>query len=272
MKTRPAHRGFTLIEMLVVIAIVGLLAAISVPAFNNIKKSDAMVAATRQLLDDIGRARQLAISRHTTVYMVFVPGGFWTDLGFTSLTPATQSEKTNLFNKQLTGYAFVTLRSIGAQPGERNPEYIGPWHTMPEETFIATNKFIDSTTFFYTITDPPGATTPNRTYRIYSFPRTTDVPFPSEDAWRDNNKTGNFARLPYLAFNYLGQLVSGAGDEYIPLARGPVLHGFDQQTRTARQALPTMVESPAGNGTNIINLIHIDRLTGRARLIQQELQ
>jgi len=41
---------------------------------------DAMTAATRQMLDDVGRARQLAISQHTTVYMVFVPENFWNGL------------------------------------------------------------------------------------------------------------------------------------------------------------------------------------------------
>lgn len=254
--------------MLVVIAIVGLLAALAVPALKNMKRSDAMVAATTQMLDDLGRARQLAISRHTTVYMVFVPPGFWNDPNFTSLLPAARDEGTNLYDKQITGYAFVTLRSIGAQPGEITPEYIGPWHTMPEETFIASNKFFGPV---FAVTDPPGVASPNRIYTIKSFSLTTDVPFPSEDVFVPRKANQVFASLPHIAFNYLGQLVSGTGDEYIPLARGTVLHSYNQQTRLPSQSLPKLVESPVGNSTNILNLIHIDRLTGRARLIQQEL-
>lgn len=269
MKIRPSQRGFTLIEMLVVIAIVGLLAAITVPALNSMKRSDAMVAATRQMLDDLGRARQLAISRHTTVYMVFVPPRFWEDPNFTALPAATLYEGTNLYDKQLIGYAFATLRSIGAQPGEITPEFIGPWHTMPDETFITSNKFYGPQ---FIITDPPASTTPSRTFTIKPFPLTTSVPFPSEENYDRAQPNRVFARLPHLAFNYLGQLVSGTGDEYIPLARGSILHGRDQKTRFARAVPPTMVESPLGNATNILNLIHIDRLTGRARLIQQELQ
>ena len=69
--------AFTLIELLVVITILGILAGLAVPALKNISKSDANTSAARQMLDDIGRARQMAISRHTTVYLVLVPTNFF---------------------------------------------------------------------------------------------------------------------------------------------------------------------------------------------------
>ena len=62
-----------------VIAILGILAAMTVPVLKNFAKSDATLGASRQLLDGVARARQLAISHRTTVYMVFVPTNFWTD-------------------------------------------------------------------------------------------------------------------------------------------------------------------------------------------------
>src|ERR1017187_6933058 len=56
--------GFTLIELLGVISIMGLIAALPVPALKSLGKSNTRTSASRQLLDDVGRARQLAISQH----------------------------------------------------------------------------------------------------------------------------------------------------------------------------------------------------------------
>src|SRR5208282_459333 len=72
-------RAFTLLELLVVISILGILAALTVPVLKNFGKSDATLGASRQLLDGVARARQLAMSDRTTVYMVFVPTNFWVD-------------------------------------------------------------------------------------------------------------------------------------------------------------------------------------------------
>src|ERR1700722_20253329 len=72
--TRPtAVKAFTLLELLVVLVIMGILAAIGLPAIRGMSKSNAIAAADRQMLDDLAYARQRAIAEHTTVYMVFVP-------------------------------------------------------------------------------------------------------------------------------------------------------------------------------------------------------
>ena len=68
-----AAAAFTILELLVVITIIGILAAVGLPAIRGMTKSNSLVAADRQLLDDLGYARLRAIADHTTVFVVFVP-------------------------------------------------------------------------------------------------------------------------------------------------------------------------------------------------------
>ncbi len=282
-----ALRAFTLIEMLTVIAIIGILAAIIGPSLGHFKP-DITAAATQQLLGDIGRARQLAISQHTTVYMVFVPPGFMQDTACSSLwnSQVTRPEWAKclpLLDKQLTGYNFVSLRSVGDQPGQHNARYWSSWKTLPEGVFICTNKFkFDPTSptnqFFFAIyTNTPGAVNSIAQYMtVAAFNRTIAIPFPSELTPALGQR---WARLPYIAFNYLGQLVDDSGnlrslDEAIPLAKGSVVYPHDAATRTNNPAgLPSAIEAPAGNSTtNSFNLVCIDRLTGRTYVRRQDVK
>ncbi len=263
---RPST-AFTLIELLVVLAIMGILAALAVPALKNFGHSDAMIAATQQMLGDVGRARQLAISQRTTVYMVFVPTNFWAFMNPTQLAmPAT----TNLCDDQLTGYTFVALGAVGDQPGQHQWHYLTPWQTLPDGTFIAQWKFYQPTQPFQ-FKDP---TDPTKTFSIAPFAYTNSIPFPTETNYP---AVGSTLYLPYVAFNYLGQLTfdgqtMATQHEYIPLARGVVAPAVNPDTKTYVLNPPQVTERPPGNSTNTYNIIDIDPLTGRATLEEPQMK
>ena len=261
--------AFTLLELLVVIAIMGILAAVAVPSLKNISKGHATASASRQMLDDIARARQLAIAHRTTVYMIFVPPNFWNNAYFgngtlfSSLPATNQVQAQTLLDRQAAAYTFISLRSVGDQPGRNTIQYLSPWRTLPEGTLIAADKFLPPNQFF-TITDPVSS----GSFQIYSFQITNIFRFPSEEA---PLTPATALWLPYIAFNYLGQLESGR-DEYIPLARGDVSFARDGNKMPQFSGTSTVTETPPGNSRNAYTIVHIDWVTGRARIEQQQVQ
>jgi hypothetical protein len=197
--------------------------------------------------------------------MVFAPPSLWADpfFGRTGLTPEERNAMTNVLDKQLTGYAFVSLRSIGDQPGRNTPRYLSDWESLPETTYIPNWKFGLLNNQFLTITDPANVTVQ---HQVGGFTYANFIPFPSANVFYNSSVNPPYASLPYIAFDYLGRLTSGR-DELIPLAQGSVLHARDPQTKRPLPNAPLADERPPGSSTNIgFNLIHVDWLTGRARL------
>jgi type II secretion system protein H len=65
------ERGITLTELMVVLAIIAVGAAIAVPTFVNIQPQAKVHAATRELISDLRYTRQLAVTANTRHRIVF---------------------------------------------------------------------------------------------------------------------------------------------------------------------------------------------------------
>ena len=62
-------RGFTLVEILVVIAIIAILTSVAAPSFNNVIKSNRMTSAVNSFLADMRFARSEAMRRGGNVVL-----------------------------------------------------------------------------------------------------------------------------------------------------------------------------------------------------------
>ncbi len=71
---RPTHRGFTLIELIVIIMIITIMSSIVVPAYARFWAKARFDATVRNVTDVFRQARELAIAHDVTTTVTFNPG------------------------------------------------------------------------------------------------------------------------------------------------------------------------------------------------------
>ena len=103
---RIHSEGFTLVEMLTVLVIMGIIMGIGIPAVTNLMKSSGLSAATRQVHNTLSFARQYAITQRVYARVVF---------------PYNTSQSNMLYQT----YAVMCRNAAGAW------QYASKWESLP---------------------------------------------------------------------------------------------------------------------------------------------
>ena len=131
-------RGFTLIELLIAIAILAVLAGMTIPTFFAKLPHHRVNRAARQVIADLMTARRQAMSHHTPVRVVFTPPysySIWADANANGKRDSGETRLHNVYRYRIrlaannnptfhprgavTNFATITLTQGTSAPSTR---------------------------------------------------------------------------------------------------------------------------------------------------------
>jgi prepilin-type N-terminal cleavage/methylation domain-containing protein len=139
------HRGFTLIEMVIVMTIVGIMAGLSIAALSGLKKRGNFVSGVGDLLEGLRLTRAEAYSRQAPcVFIVDTVGNRWWSIidiantfNLTTFAPATPAPSPAVLLASGTLPSGVIFGPSGT-PGGYGADYLPPpYGGIPGDTAIS---------------------------------------------------------------------------------------------------------------------------------------
>ena len=122
------NKGFTLVELIVTVAIAAILLGVAMPAFQSTARNNAVRSTTNDLISTINLARQQSMSMRTAV-TVSPAGGGWSDgwsLEFADNAAGEDADFTPRNNVSITssaGNADLDFLARGGLQGGGNIEF-----------------------------------------------------------------------------------------------------------------------------------------------------
>lgn len=157
---RDSRSAFTLVEMMAVIAVIGLLVFVTIPAVNSIRGSNVVVAGARQFANDMDAARMYAITRNERVRIVFAtqPRG-----SAGSLPDTIPSSLPELMTMNCRAYAIMSQTNLyskayggGTSPPANQPDLPSgqePWGYLRAWTYLPAGVLFDPSDEDFTSSD-----------------------------------------------------------------------------------------------------------------------